>query len=141
MSAAGEAALRSRRSQVELPLTITAAATEAARAAQDGRGTGARCIPTASFDAGAQARRLGLAGQGFAQPPLQRPDTVPLAGERRIRGDAAFHVQRVFRIHLAVEIGVQQQRIVRSVPIDGRDHGAVSPIAAISRRVPGPGAT
>ena len=62
----------------------------------------------------------------------QRLDAVAFGGEHRIRGHAARHAERVGRIKLAVQIGMDQQH---RVDINrGKRHVSFLPSAAINRR-------
>ena len=72
--------------------------------------------PERGVDAQAQIGRQRLARKLFAERLPQRLDARALGGERRIACDLPFDRERIGRIELAVEVGVNQQHgvVVRS---------------------------
>jgi hypothetical protein len=65
------------------------------------------------LDPARQARRCRLARQLLPDGTAQRLDTIPLGRQRGIAGKLPLHFERMGRVELAVDIGVNEQAWIR----------------------------
>src|SRR5262249_57918226 len=85
-----------------------------------------------------ETRRRALARQLLRDGASQRLDALAFGRQRRIVGELALDLERVGRVELAVEIGVNQQARIRRchAPPLALPLGSPVPMRSISRRPP-----